>query len=162
MRPRERGDTVIIHASIPADDPERVARVIAELWRGESFPFFAGTFIAMANDDRGSQIEVAKRGNEIAPAENEMTFRVNKSPSAHTEVHLNVQTPLSVDEALAIAKREGWTARVCDRGGSFKVIEFWLENKFMLELMTEEETKRYRSIMIPGKFRAMIAARLAG
>ncbi len=53
---------MIIHASIPADDPERVARVIAELWRGESFPFFAGTFIAMAGDDRGSQIEVAKRG----------------------------------------------------------------------------------------------------
>jgi len=25
-----------IHASIPADDPERVARVIAELWRGEA------------------------------------------------------------------------------------------------------------------------------
>jgi hypothetical protein len=153
---------VIIHASIPADDPERVARVIAELWRGESFPFFAGTFIAMAGDDRGSQIEVAKRGKEIVPAETEMAFQVNNSPSAHTEVHLNVQTPLSVDEALAIAKREGWTARVCDRGGSFKVVEFWLENKFMLELMTEAETKRYRSIMIPGKFRAMIAARLAG
>ena len=25
---------MIIHASIPADDPERVARIIAELWRG--------------------------------------------------------------------------------------------------------------------------------
>ena len=61
---------MIIHASIPADDPERVARVIAELWRGESFPFLAGTFIAMAGDGvRGSQIEVTKRGNEIVPAE---------------------------------------------------------------------------------------------
>ena len=153
---------MIIHASIPADDPARVARVIAELWRGDSFPFLAGTFIAMAGDDRGSQIEVAKRGNEIVPAETEMAFQVNKSPSAHTEVHLNIQTPLSVDEALAIAKREGWTARVCDRGGSFKVIEFWLENKFMLELMTEEETKRYRNVMMPGKLRAIMAARSAG
>jgi hypothetical protein len=157
-----RDNAMIIHASIPADDPARVARVIAELWRGESFPFFAGTFIAVAGDDRGSQIEVAPRGNEIVPAENMMAFQVNKSPSAHTEVHLNVQTPLSVDEALAIAKREGWTARVCDRGGSFKVIEFWLENKFMLELMTEAETKRYKSIMAPGKLRAIMAARSAG
>lgn len=153
---------MIIHASIPADDPERVARVIAELWRGESFPFLAGTFIAMAGDDRGSTIEVTKRGNEIVPAETMMAFQVNSSPSAHTEVHLNVLTPLSVEEALAIAKREGWTARVCDRGGAFKVLEFWLENKFMLELMTEAETKRYRSIMIPAKIRAMMAARPAG
>ncbi len=153
---------MIIHASIPADDPERVARVIAELWRGESFPFFAGTFMAMAGDDRGTQIEVAPRGNEIVPAENMMAFQVNNSPSPHTEVHLNVQTPLSVDEALVIAKREGWTARVCDRGGAFKVLEFWLENKFMLELMTEAETKRYRSIMSPAKLRAMMAARPAG
>ncbi len=58
-------------------------------------------------------------------------------------MHLNVATPLSADEALAIAEREGWTARVCDRGGKFNVIEFWLENKFMLELMTTDEFKRY-------------------
>jgi hypothetical protein len=30
---------MIIHASIPADDPERVARIIAELWRGTYAPF---------------------------------------------------------------------------------------------------------------------------
>jgi hypothetical protein len=29
---------MIIHAYIPADDPERVARVIAEVWLGEYFP----------------------------------------------------------------------------------------------------------------------------
>jgi hypothetical protein len=73
-----------------------------------------------------------------------MPFRINASPSPHTGVHLNIATPLSVDEALAIAEREGWTARVCDRGGVVNVIEFWLENKFMLELMTEAESKRYR------------------
>ncbi len=60
---------MIIHASIPADDPERVARVIAEVWRGEHFPFlFPQTFIVMAGDDRGNMIEVAPRGKEICPA----------------------------------------------------------------------------------------------
>jgi hypothetical protein len=72
-------------------------------------------------------------------------------------VHLNIATPLSMDEALAIAKREGWTARVCDRGPVYKVIEFWLENKFMLELMTEAESKRYRGFMTVANVRAMIA-----
>ncbi len=76
-------------------------------------------------------------------------------------MHLNIATP-SVDEALAIAKREGWTARVCDRGVVYKVIEFWLENKFMLELMTEAELKRYQGFMTPANVRAMIARTTAG
>jgi hypothetical protein len=37
------------------------------------------------------------------------------------------------------------------------VIEFWLENKFMLELMTEVEMKRYKGFMTPANVRAMIA-----
>ena len=77
-------------------------------------------------------------------------FRIN-SPTPHSEVHLNIATP------LAIAKREGWTARLCDRGGIFNVIEFWLENKLMLELTTEAESKRYRGFMTPANARAMIA-----
>ena len=150
-------DAMIIHASIPADDPERVARVIAEVWRGEYFPFlFPQTFLVMAGDDRGTTIDVAPRGKEAVPAETSMSFRINASPSPHSEVHLNIATPLSVDEALGIAKRESWTARVCDRGGVFNVIEFWLENKFMLELMTEAESKRYRRFMTPSNVRAMI------
>jgi len=147
---------MIIHTSIPADDPERVARVIAEIWRGEYFPFlFPRTFLVMAGDDRGSTIDVAPRGKEIIPEETSMAFRINESPSPYSEVHLNIATPLNVEEALAIAKREGWTARVCDRGGVFNVIEFWLENKFMLELMTEAESERYRSSVTPARVRAM-------
>jgi hypothetical protein len=47
---------MIIHASIPADDPERAARVIAELWRGSHapFPIVPGVFIARADDERGA------------------------------------------------------------------------------------------------------------
>ena len=37
------------------------------------------------------------------------------------------------------------------------MIEFWLENKFMLELMTEVEMKRYKGFMTPANVRAMIA-----
>jgi hypothetical protein len=145
---------MIIHASVPADDPERVARVIAELWRCEYFPFLLPEhFLVMPGDERGTQIEVGPRGKQIVPAETMMSFQLNPSPSPHTEVHLNIATPLTVDEALAIAKREGWTARVCDRGGVFKVIEFWLENKFMLELMTEHESQRYRTFMTPSNVR---------
>jgi hypothetical protein len=144
---------MIIHVSIPADEPERVARVIAELWRGESIPFVApGTFVAKAGDDRGSAIEVYPRGLELIPGVAAVSAQRNPSPSPHSEVHVNIATPLSLDEVLAIATREGWTARLCDRGGEFKLIEFWLENKFQLELMSEYEWKRYRDSLTAAKW----------
>jgi hypothetical protein len=146
---------VIIHASIPADDPERVARVIAELWRGTyfAFPVLPGVFTARAGDDRGTQIEVGPRGQEAMPGEAQVRPRLNPSPSSYSEVHLNILSPLREREILEIAQREGWIALPCDRGGAFKLIEFWLENKFMLEVMNAEEWGRYkawdRSVALP-------------
>ena len=149
---------MIFHASVPADDPERVARVLAELWRGECYPFLLPrTFIVFANDDRGSELEIAPRGFELIAAPQQVGAQINPSPSPYNEVHLNIATPLSLGEVLAIASREGWIARECDRGGVFKVIEFWLENKFMLELMTESEAARYRNAMTPAFWREYLA-----
>jgi hypothetical protein len=139
---------MIIHASIPADDPERVARIIAELWRGTYTPFIVvpGVFTARAGDDRGTQIEVGPRGREAVPGEMQVGFIINPTPSPYSEVHLNIFSPLSEVEIFAIAKREGWTALSCDRGGFFKLIEFWLENRFMLEVMNNHEWERYKKL----------------
>lgn len=139
---------MIYHASIPADDAERVARVIAELWRGTYHPFVApGTFIVLANDQWGTELEIGPRGMELIPADGEVGFQRNPAASPYNQVHLNMGTVLSYDEVLSIAAREGWIARVCDRGGFFRLVEFWLENKFMLELMSAAESARYQSIM---------------
>jgi hypothetical protein len=141
---------MIFHASIPADEPERVARVMAEPWRGEYFPFlFSGFFIVLASDQRGTEVEIAPRRLELVPAATQVSLLPNPAPSPYNAVHLNIAIRVSPEEALAIGAHEGWTTRVCDRGGSFKVIEFWLENKFMLELMTEPELERYRKTLAP-------------
>ena len=138
---------MIIHASIPADDPERVARVIAELWRGSCTPFppVPGVFVARADDDRGTQVEVGPRGRVGAPGPGDVERR-DAPASDYSEVHLNIASPLSDDEVLAIGAREGWTARRCDRGGLFALIELWLENKFMIEVMNDAEWARYRTL----------------
>jgi hypothetical protein len=137
---------MIIHASIPADEPERVARAIAELWQGTyaPFPIVPGVFIARAGDERGTQVEVGPRGREAMPGEKQVGMRVNPSPSPYSEVHLNILSPLPEAEILAIADREGWKALSCDRGGVFRLIEFWVENKFLLEVMNEREWARYK------------------
>ena len=136
---------MLFHASIAADDPERVARVIGEIWRGHHGPFY-NSFIAWAGDDRGTQIEVYSRGAEIVPDSSAMSMGRNPSPSSYSPTHFAVATPLTEEEIYALAKREGWIARKCDRGGAFNVIEFWLENKFMLELLTEVEQARYKAL----------------
>ena len=138
---------MIIHASIPADEPERVARVIAELWRGTyaPFPIVPGVFTARAGDERGTQIEVGSRGREAVPGDFQLGFRSNPTPSPYSEVHLNIYSPLSDEEVFAIAAREGWKALHCDRGPVFSLIEFWLENKFMLEIMNDQEWARYKA-----------------
>ena len=139
---------MIYHASIPADDPERVARIIAELWRGTYHPFIApGTFTVLANDEWGTALEIGPRGIALIPAVGEVGFQRNPDASPYNAVHINMGTVLSYESVLSIAAREGWTAQICDRGGLFKLVEFWLENRFMVELMSAAEFMRYQSIM---------------
>jgi hypothetical protein len=148
---------MLVHASIPADDPERVAGVIAELWGGEVLPFppFPGAFMAFAGDERRTVLDVYPRGREHVPAPGEYAVRMNSAPSPNSEVHLALCTVLAEKNVLAIASREGWLAQRSNRGGLFAVIEFWVENKFLLELLPDTEQRRYVENMTAGRLRAL-------
>ncbi|HVF29980.1 MAG TPA: hypothetical protein VNA22_03375, partial [Pyrinomonadaceae bacterium] len=74
----------------------------------------------------------------------------------------------SIEDIREIAKREGWRVLVCNRGaGMFQLVEVWIENSFMLEVMTPEQTARYVEITNPtfiarafeGAFDAHVAAK---
>ena len=56
---------------------------------------------------------------------------------------------------FALARREGWIARRCSRGGAFDVIELWLENRFLLELPTAEMQRAHLDFMTPARFRTL-------
>lgn len=63
---------MIFHISISADDPKRTATMLAELWRGEAFPFpmvAKGSWVAHAGDDRRSTIEVYPRDVAMYPTD---------------------------------------------------------------------------------------------
>ena len=134
---------MIFHASIPADDPHHIANVLAELWGGEVFPFvYPGSFVIIAGDQVGTILEIIPRGSEQVPGQAEVRLRRNEAPSPYSEVHLNISTDLSTDEILAIGEREGWIARVCDRA-FHDLVELWIENRFLIEVMTRDEAARY-------------------
>ena len=139
---------MIFHASIPADDPERVAEVIAEIWGGEAFRFppWPGAYVAIAGDDRGTTCEVYPRAQTMAPGEDdEPTWaKVDESPSQYVAFHIAIETAKSEAEILAIAEREGWRALRCSRGTFFDVIEFWVENRLHVEVLTPEMQAQYK------------------
>jgi hypothetical protein len=138
---------MIFHASIPADEPERVARVIAEIWGGEAFRFppWPGGWVAMAGDARNSTVEVYPRANAIRPGQADQQAQVysDPQPSPYGCFHLAIATSRTAGEIHALAQREGWRAVRCSRGGLFDVIELWLENSLLVEVMTPEMQRDY-------------------
>jgi hypothetical protein len=144
---------VIFHASIPADDPERVARVLGEVLGGGYRPFHVGrhSFMARggADEEYGTGIEVYPRDEVMMPGtgESEQVRQAHlDNPPRYGCFHLAVGTRLSKDEIIAIAKREGWRALHCSRG-RFDVVEFWVENSLMIEFLAPEMQAQYKSLV---------------
>lgn len=149
---------MLFHASIPADEPERVARVIAALWHGRVYPFppYPGAYVACACDDRGTLIDVIPRSLEHVPAPGCFAVRTNAEAPQYSSAHLAIGARIRKDEILALAANEGWHAQYSDRGGLFGVVELWIENKFLLELLPEEEQRRYTETLGPARIDASL------
>ncbi len=130
---------MIHHLSIPAAHPRHVVDVLAELLDGvvTAFGPYENSWIAWASDEAGSAIEVYPVGTEMFPPRGpqQAQFRHNPTSTRFTATHATVSVERTEAEILALAEREGWRALKLSRG-PFDVIEFWIENSVMLELMT--------------------------
>lgn len=159
---------MINHISVAVNDPKHVAGILAEIWDGVVYPFppSPGAYLVLANDGRGTAVEVTNAGTVIVPGEGqppeedfsietlteeyEAKFVKTGTAPQYTATHLNINTSKSIDEIRAIGKRESWRVFVANRGGGlFQLVELWIENHLMLEVMTPEHTKRYVEIMNP-------------
>lgn len=137
---------MIHHVSIPARDPAYVSRVLTELFGDTLTRFgpYGNSFIAWLGDAHGSAVEVFPRGTEMLPdaGAGQANFRHADGASPYSATHVALSVARSVEEIHAIAAREGWRAIELSRGTNH-VIEFWLENAVMLELMTPEMARDY-------------------
>jgi hypothetical protein len=157
---------MINHISIAVNEPKRVADVLAEIWDGVVYPFppSPNSFIVLANDGRGTAVEVTPAGTVLVPGEglppeedinaptetHEARFVQSELRPRYVATHLNINTEKSIDAIRAIADREGWRVLIANRDrGLFQLIEVWVENTFMLEVMTPEMTARYVEIANP-------------
>jgi hypothetical protein len=163
------GDNAMInHISIGVKKPEHVANILAELWGGYALPFppSPGGYVAFADDGRGTMVEIVPIDISLVPGiglpeekgfsketitdDFEATFTPGNEPSLFGSVHLNINSPLDEESIKAIAKREGWRCFTANRGrGMFQLIEFWIEDRFLLEVNTPEMTEIYSHLVNP-------------
>jgi hypothetical protein len=147
---------MIHHVSISAADPQHVADVLAELMGGRSYPFpggVANSFMAVDGDEHGSMIEVYPETVTLQPGEGEQQVRAgHDAKGGYGPFHLLLSVPLDRAAVERIGAREGWRTRYFGRGApgqppAFHVIEFWLENRLMVEVATPDMLEDYTKLI---------------
>lgn len=158
---------MIAHASIPSANPRETAAFFAAVIGGLvfDFPVVPGASIAVARDGSGTAIEVyppplahhpgtGQPDPAMAPAGPvPMPWEDQIFPEqGHTRpsgFHLAIATKLSAADVVGHAKARGWRVVECDRGGVFGVIEVWVDNLYLVEVLTQAELERYRAFLNP-------------
>jgi hypothetical protein len=138
---------MIHHASMCATDPAAVAAGLAELLaadmlRAPSPPLPAGSWFVSLRDQVGSLIQVL-------PADT--VYRVDvpgglarqEGPRCLPQSHFLIGTPLSQQSIDEIASRLKWRHGQVS-AGLFEFTKVWVENHFLVGLMTPAQAEVYR------------------
>jgi hypothetical protein len=145
---------MIHHVSIPARDPERVARVLAELLGGYAGPFIGpipGAWVVYQEDGFGSGIEVYEERTILVPGDAQtMSVTRQGEPPQAVAFHALISVKADRGTIERVGAREGWRTQHFWRGPNgvrlFELYEFWVENRVMLELATEDMLAGYIKI----------------
>ena len=150
---------MIHHLSISVKNPEHVAKVLADLMGGQAWPFpvSPGAYMAMQLDDHGTAVEIYPAGTELHPGKVEQGWGImQRQPRdpPYVSTHFALSVKRSPEEIFAIMAKEDWLCRRHDRA-QFPVIEVWIENTMMFELLSPEFTQKYLEITEAGKRKAL-------
>jgi hypothetical protein len=153
---------MLFHVSIAADEPRRVASVLAEIMGGEALPFppvSKDGWIVLTDDPFRSGMEVYPLGTLLRESEGDAdAYGDPGGVERFTATHAAIGTELGLEDVLTIARREGWPAKYRKRGGIFGVVELWIEGRQMLEILTPDMQEEYRSRVTIEGWKAALAA----
>ena len=150
---------MIFHLSIEADDPQRTAEVLAEIWGGKAMPFppvGEESWMAFHGADNGTIVEVYPRGTAVHIGTDE-AVGLAEPQRRQNATHFAMSTDLPIDRIYAIAAREGWPVRYCRRGGVFGVVELWIDGCNLVEVLTPEMQSEYLEFVTVPNWTAMLA-----
>ena len=146
---------MIHHVSIPAREPRHVAEVLAEVMGGKCLPFgpLEGAFMAASGDPHGTMVEVYPEEStlDIPDNDDQVVFGRQTAPRGWP-FHFLLSVAKSREEVERIGAREGWRAKTFGRGMQgekpfFHVIEFWVENRLMIEVASPEMAREYEGFL---------------
>jgi hypothetical protein len=134
------------HVSFNARDPERVASVLAEMLgaralRAPAPPFPRAAWFVCCGDEAGTLIEVMPWG-ETRDAGSPRGVGYDADMRGTSGSHVLMSTTQRADTIFRLAELEDWRVENAD-AGLFKFIKVWVENAFLVELMTPEMTEAY-------------------
>jgi len=149
---------MIHHLSIAARDPKRAAGVLAELMGGTAVPFppNPGSFFALQLDEHGSGVEVYPAGTTLEPGGEVGGSFVKQEPRGYGSTHFALSVKTDAAAVKRIAANAGWHCYDCNRG-PFHVIEVWVENQTMVEVLPPEYAREYLDFTKPDKFVAALS-----
>jgi hypothetical protein len=149
---------MIHHLSIAARDPKYAAGVLAELMGGTAVPFppNPGSFFALQLDEHGSGVEVYPAGTELEPGGTVGGSFVKKEARGFGSTHFALSVATGASTVKRIAENAGWQCYDCNRG-PFHVIEVWVENQTMVEVLPPEYAREYLDFTRPEKFVTALA-----
>lgn len=152
---------MILHASIVADEPRNTAETLATLLGGVALPLGPGegTWSAVGSDPIGNMISVLGRGSEFHRTDDRVDTRMGE-PVRHSAYHLLIETSLSEAEVVSLAADRGChTLRT--KHGAFDVIEFWVDDCLLIEVVTPEMAREYRELIQSDELRQRLAPIIA-
>ena len=157
---------MIHHVTLAVNNPLHAAEVVAQLWQGQAVPFpnHPGSYVALSLDPYGTAIEFLPKGTILKPGSDSEPVCFSDpevDAKVYTATHVNIAVPISETQIYAIAHQEGWRAVHCKRGDFFELIEFWLENEVLLELIPSTLMEQYLTTMHPENLKAMLNAATA-
>jgi hypothetical protein len=140
---------MIAHVSMPADDCALVARVLASMMDGGALRFPPGGPNAWNawSKHNDFQVVVTPRGQVMVEGEREHVWEHRGARDRASETHFAVAVDRSAQEIVAIAHDAGWHARICNRGGLFDLVEVWVENAYLVEVLDPAQLADYRRSM---------------
>lgn len=159
---------MIHHVSISAREPKHVADVLAEVMGGKCYPFpggIADSFMAVSGDGQGTMIEVYPETTTLEPGpDNEQVRAGRTSDPGYGPFHVLLSVPVDRETVQRVGEREGWRTRLFGRGAPggkpfFHVIEFWVENRLMIEIATPDMVADYVAMIQTDKLDALFARR---
>ncbi|MGF1566674.1 MAG: hypothetical protein ACFCVD_01125 [Nodosilinea sp.] len=151
---------MILHLSIDAHDPFRVADALAEILNGRVYKFLIpGSYLVIPFDHYGTHIVVLKEGDVWAPNSDTGSARIQQTAPTHlVAAHTAISVPTNQSQIEQIGKREGWRTLTRKLGEAvpFSVVEFWVENRRLFEFLPPEFVPQYLQIMQPEPIQNMM------